>query len=112
MWIATLPQPGLQFWIDNYDLNTFCRPAVAQQAVQNLSSYYGSGEPSPEILIEKNDCVLMRGQIRPQQGMISTMYPPIGISISYIHHDILLKIKAKSPTSQPVLEISARQEPT
>ena len=39
------------------------------------------------------------------------VYPTIGIPIAYIYHDILLKIKVESPTSQPIFEISARQEP-
>src|SRR5215468_355361 len=42
--------------------------------------------------------------------MSPPVYPPIGIPISYIYHDILPKIKVESPAFQPILEISARQE--
>ncbi len=45
--ISTLPQPDLQFWINDNDLNTFRRPSVAQQVVTDLLSYYGGGQLSP-----------------------------------------------------------------
>src|SRR5262245_53337746 len=61
VWVATLPQPDLQFWINNHNLNTFRRPSVTQQVVQNLSSHDSGWEPSPKMLVEHNDCVLVRG---------------------------------------------------
>src|SRR4030095_14537125 len=42
--------------------------------------------------------------------MSSPVYPTIVIPTAHPHHDILLKIKVKSPASQPGFEISARQE--
>jgi hypothetical protein len=59
MRIATLPQPDLQFWINDNNLSTPSLPSIARQVAQNLLPDYGSRQLSSEILVENDKGILV-----------------------------------------------------